>query len=186
MRRLTPREVVLVAVAAAAAVLVPLYSLVFGPELHTLSALASRVRSQTAQLAAAEADAARVPDLERARDVEATRVGLVEQDFPRAITVPKLMGRLSEAIASSGVQLIEVTFPHGTEPVASEAAPIQELAFTIRLRGTFDRVVWFLKAMEAAPPVALEQSLTLGAAADSPAGIGYLDVTVAMKAIALR
>jgi hypothetical protein len=35
--------------------------------------------------------------------------------------------------------------------------------------------------MEAAPPVALEQSLTLAAA-----GGGALDITVAMKAIALR
>jgi hypothetical protein len=91
------------------------------------------------------------------------------------------MARLSNAISGSGVQLIEVTFPQGTQPVPSSTEPVQELSFNVRLRGTFDRVVLFLRAMEAAPPVALEQSLTLAAA-----GGGALDITVAMKAIALR
>jgi Tfp pilus assembly protein PilO len=186
VRRLTRREVVLVALAAAVAVVVPLYALVFGPEIHTLSAMSRRVGAQTVQLAAAEADAARVPDLERAQAAERARLASVEQQIPADITVSRLMGRLSTSIASSGVQLIEVTFPQGTQPSASPTDPIQELAFTVRLRGTFDRVVWFLRAMEAAPPVAVEQSLTLGGAAGAPAGVGSLDVTLAMKAIALR
>lgn len=186
MRRLTRRETVLVAIAAAVAVCVPLYALVFGPEIHTLSAMSRRAQAQTAQLTAAEADAARVPDLMRAQAAETARLADVEQQIPGTITVSRLMGRLSGAIAYSGVQLIEVTFPHGTQPTPSSTEPIQELAFTVRLRGTFDRVVWFLRAMEAAPPVAIEQSLTLATGAPAPPGTGNLDITVAMKAIALK
>jgi Tfp pilus assembly protein PilO len=186
VRRLTRRETVLVAIAAAVAVIVPLYAGVFGPEIRTLSTMSRRVQAQTAQLAAAEADAARVPDLERARADEAARVTSVEQQIPGTITVSGLMGRLSGAITHSGVQLVEVTFPEGTQPTPSPTDPIQELAFTVRLHGTFDRVVGFLKAMEAAPPVTIEQSLTLAGAGASATGAGNLDITVAMKAIATR
>ena len=179
MRRLTGRETVLVAIAAALAVAVPLYGIVFGPEIRTLSAMSRRVQTQTAQLAATEADAERLPDLEKAQAAEAARLAAVDQQIPDAISVSGLMGRLSSAITYSGVQLIEVTFPAGTQPTPSPTEPIQELAFTVRLRGTFDRVVGFLGAMEAAPPVAVEQSLSL-------TGAGTLDVTLAMKAIAAR
>jgi len=172
--------------AAAVAILVPWYAFVFGPEIRALSTIGRRVQAQTVQLAAAAADAARVPELERQRAAEAARLRRVERQIPPIISVSGLMGRLSAAIGASGVQLIEVTFPQGTQPAASPTDPIQELAFTVRLRGSFDHVVWFLRAMEAAPPVAVEESLTLAGASRSAAGAANLDITIAMKAIALR
>lgn len=186
MRRLTTRELVLVGVLAALAVILPLYEVVFAPEVRALSALSGRVHTQSGQLAAATADANRLPDLEREQTAEAARLAAVERRLPATISVSGLMGRLSTAIAASGVQLIEVTFPQGTQPSPSPTEPIQELAFTVRLRGTFDRLVVFLRAIEAAPPVAVEQSLAIAGGQPLSPAAGYLDITVGMKAIALR
>ena len=179
MRRLTPREFVMVTAAAIIAVLVPLYGFVFAPEVRVLSTLSRRVQTQTAQIAAASADANRLPELERGRADASARLAAAELQIPATVSVSGLMGRLSAAIAASGVQLIEVTFPQGTQPVASATAPIQELAITVRLHGTFDRTVTFLRAIESLPPVAVEQSLAVG-------GGPELDITLGMKAIALR
>jgi len=108
--------------------------------------------------------------------------------MPASISVSTLMGRISQAIAVSGVQLIEVTFPAGTQPSVSPTGPVQELPFTVRCRGTFAGVIMFLQAMEASPPMALEQSLNVAGNGPptgdrKPAGV---EMTAEMKAFALR
>jgi Tfp pilus assembly protein PilO len=186
VKNLTQRERVLLALAAAIAVILPLYEVVFAPQLHMLAVMTKRVEAQRAQVAAASADAGRLPNLLHAEKLTAYRLAAVEQQLPNAVSVAGLMSRLSRAISASGVQLIEVTFPQGTQPSPSAAAPVQELAFTVRLRGTFGPVVTFLRAIEAPPAFAAEQSLAIGPAATAAGGPGTLDITLAMKAIALR
>ena len=188
MRRLTLRETVLVVIAAALAVLVPLYTLVFAPQLGVMSLLSRHVDAQNRQLAAVNASAGRLPALERDQAGLAARVQQEQQRIPATISVSGLMSRFSVAIAVSGVQLIEVAFPQGTQPIGSTTDPIQELPVTMRIRGTFEHVVSFLQQIEAAPPVAAEQAVSIGGGAP-PAqgnGEGNLEVTVSMKAIALR
>jgi hypothetical protein len=98
------------------------------------------------------------------------------------------VGRISQAIAASGVQLIEVAFPAGTQPSVSPAGPVKELTFTVRCRGTFAGVITFLQVMEASPPMAAEQSVNLAVggpptADRKPAGV---EMTAEMKAFALK
>ncbi|HEV2440267.1 MAG TPA: type 4a pilus biogenesis protein PilO [bacterium] len=186
MRQLTARETVLVAAAAALAVIVPLYSFVFAPETAAMSALNRRVEAQNKQLTAIAASAGRLPTLERDHAGVAARLQQEEQQMPSTINVSGLMGRLSAAIAASGTQLVEVTFPAGTQPTASATDPVQELALTVRLRGTFGHIVTFLQFVEAAPAVVSEQSLAIAGGAPPVPGDGALEATVGLKAIALK
>jgi Tfp pilus assembly protein PilO len=185
VKNFTRRERALLALAAAIAVILPLYLAVFAPELRMLAAMTKRVQAQRVQVAGAAADAGRLPDLVHQEAVTERSLAAVERQIPDAVRIAGLMNRLSTAITASGVQLIEVTFPQGTQPRLAAAAPVQELAFTLRLRGTFGRVVTFLRTIEAPPLFAVEQSLAIGPAA-APSAAGNLDITLAMKAIALR
>lgn len=186
MRALTPRETIMVAVAVLLAVAIPLYIGVFAPELGRLSLLNRRIESQSRRLATVEAAAGRLHTVQREHDAVAARLQAVERDIPAGINVSGLMGRISTAIAASGVQLIEVAFPAGTQPIPSATAPVQELLLTIRLRGTFAHVVTFLQQLEASPPVAAEQSLTLSGGGAPAAGTANLEVTLNLKAFALH
>lgn len=187
MRALTPRETVMVAVAVLLAVAIPLYTVVFAPELGRLSLLNRRIESQSRRLATVEAAANRLRNVQREHAAVEARLQAVERELPASISVSGLMGRISTAIAASGVQLIEVTFPAGTQPAASATAPVQELPLAIRLRGTFAHVVTFLQQLEASPPVAVEQSLTLSGGGAPAVGTATLvEVTLNMKAFALH
>lgn len=191
MRPLTPRETVIVAVAAVLALATPLYRFVFAPELETLARLNRRIEVQTRMLASVGAAANRLPAVEREHAAIAARVRELELRMPRSISVSGLIGRLSVAIAASGVQLIEVAFPAGTQPSAAAADPVQELPFTVRFRGAFARMVAFLQLLES-PPMAAEQSLSIAGGGPPAAGgagggnPGGLEMTLAMKAFALR
>jgi Tfp pilus assembly protein PilO len=184
VKRLTPRETALIAIAAALAVIIPLYSLVFSPELAVLKIAGGHVAAQSHQIAGLNTDAGRLPALER--DTAAVEAGLeqAEARIPATISVSGLMSRLSGAISASGVQLVEVTFPQGTVPAASAADPVQELPVAIRLRGTFEHVVAFMQRIESTPVIAEEQAIAVGGG--TPPGDGTLDVTLTMKAIALH
>lgn len=186
MRQFTARETVMVAVAVALAVIVPLYTFVFVPEINAMSALNRRVEAQNKQLAAISASAGRLPTLERDHAEVDARLKLEEQRMPSTISVSGLMGRLSAAIAGSGTQLLEVTFPAGTQPTASATDPVQELALTVRLHGTFGHIVSFLQQIEAAPAVIEEQSLAIAGGAPPVPGDGALEVIIGLKAIALK
>jgi len=191
MRQLTSRETAIVAIAAVLAVVVPLYSFVFAPQLDTVAALNRRIEAQTRTLAGVEAAANRLPVVEGQHAAIATRVREMEQRMPTSISISGVMGRLSVAIATSGIQLIEIAFPAGTQPSAASADPVQELPFTIRFRATYARMVAFLQQIES-PPAVVEQSLSVangGPPAGGAPGGGNplgLEITLGMKAFALR
>ena len=185
MRQLTRREIVIVAVAVALAAALGLYRFAFAPELAALALLNRQIESQTRQMASVETAADRLPAVRQEHGVVAARLREIERRMPVNISVSTLIGRLSQAIAASGIQLIEVTFPGGTQPSASATGPVQELAYTVRVRGTFGRIITFMRLMEAPPPMAAEQSLNIsgGAAGGNQA---VLEMTIGMKAFALR
>lgn len=186
MRRLTSRESIIVAVAAAVAVGITLYTFVFAPEIRTLSLLNRRIAAQTHKLATLEAAAARLPAVQGEHAAVAARLRSVESRMPASISVSGLMGRLSTAIAVSGIQLIEVTFPAGTQPSASATEPVDELAFTMRFRGTFAHTITFLQLLESPPPLATEQSLNITDGSPAAPGVNSLDGALTMKAFAVR
>ena len=191
MRQLTPRETIIVAIAVALAVALPLYLFVFGPELDTLRILDGRIATQSRKLASVEAGARRLPALQQEHAVVAGRLREIERRMPARIAVSGVMGWLSAAIAASGVQLIEVTFPAGTQPAPAVTAPVQELPFTVRFRGTFSRVVIFLHLLESPPVIAVEQSLSISGGGPKTAGgvagnQENLEITMGMKAVAPR
>lgn len=187
MRSLTPRETVIVAIALVLAVGLPLYRFVFAPQLEALSLLNRRIETQRRSLVGIEAAADRLHTVEHEHAAAAARVHELEGQIPANISVSGVMGRLSVAIAASGIRLIEVTFPAGTQPSASATEPIQELPFTVRLRGTFARAVAFLQLMESSPRVAAEQSIGISGGGPS-GGVDQegLEITLSMKAFALR
>jgi len=119
VRRLAPREIVIVAVAVVAGVVLPLYRFVFAPELAALGTLNTRIETQTREAVRREAAADRLPAVRDEHTALARRVQEMERQMPASISVSTLMGRISQAIAVSGVQLIEVTFPAGTQPSVS-------------------------------------------------------------------
>lgn len=190
MRQLTRRELVILAIGAALAVVIPLYRFVLAPEINALTTLNDQIAAQTRTLVGIAPSAGRLPALQRDYAAAASRLAQTERQIPTSINISGLMGRLSTAISASGVQLVEVTFPSGTQPAASAADPIVELPFTVRLRGTFERIVSFMQLMEMPPAVAAEQSVSISGASALPSGAGAssanLEVTMSMKAFALR
>ncbi len=192
MRPLTERERVLAGVGVAAAVLIPLYAFVFAPTLRTLDAAGRQVQVKTRELASVEAVANRLPATERQRAEIDAQLRAMEQQIPERIQISAVVGRLSRAIDASGVQLIEVTFPAGTQPSPDPADPVEVLPFTLKIRGTFTTMIALMQQLEAPPRLMVGQALTIsggGAAAPgAPVGGGppLLDITMSMKAFALR
>ncbi len=165
---------------AVAAVVVPLYLFVFVPKVQTLAMMSRQVQVKTRELAGVEAIAGRLPAVERQRADIDTRLRAMEQQMPTHIRISEVVGRLSKAIDASGVQLVEVTFPAGTQPSAQGADPVEEVPFTLKIRGTFATVIALMQHLEAPPRLIVGQALGISG------GPPLLEITMDMKAFALR
>ncbi len=191
MRRLTRREAVLTAIGALVAVVLPLYLFVFMPMVKTIAIMNRQIQVKTRELAEVEVVAGRLPVDQHQRLEIDTRLRAMEQQMPMNISIPRVVGRLSQAIDASGVQLIEVTFPAGTQPSPQPTGPVEELPFTLRIRGTFTSVIVLMQHLEAPPRLMVGQTLGIsdggaGSAALSRSGPPLLDITMKMKAFALH
>ena len=191
MRPLTERERVLAGLGVAAAVLIPLYAFVFAPTLRTLDAAGRQVQIKTRELASVEAVANRLPATERQRAQIDAQLKMMEQQIPDHIQISEVVGRFSRAIDASGVQLIEVTFPTGTQPSADPNDPVEVLPFTLKIRGTFANVIALMQQLEAPPRLMVGQGLMISGGGPAPAvpgrtGTPLLDITMDMKAFALH
>ncbi len=191
MRPLTERERLLAGFGVVAAALIPLYAFVFAPALQTLDAAGRQLQIKTKELASVEEAANRLPAALRQRAEIDAQLRAMERQIPEHIQISEVVGRLSRAIDASGVQLIEVRFPAGTQPSADPTDPVEVLPFTLKIRGTFVNVIALMRQLEAPPHLVVGQALAIsggGAAATAPGGSAapVLDITMDMKAFALH
>ncbi len=191
MRRLTPRESAIVAVGVALAVLIPLYLFVFVPQLSRITALNRDIQMKTRDLGVLGAIAGRYPTVQRQAAEISARLTQIERQIPPQVQVPELVRRIGRAIDASGVQLIEITFPAGTTATSPSGSPLQELPFTLHIRGTFGNVIGFMTQLDALSPLVAVQTLGIGGETTStprgsPSGAPSLDISMDMKTFALR
>lgn len=193
MRPLTRRETAVVVGGVTLAVLLVLYFLVFLPRLTALTQANRQLRTKIAHFAEVEQTAARLPVAVRQHaEVEAQLRG-VERRIPGSLQIPELVAELNSAIQATGVQLVEITFPE--VPRAQPGAPagqvvdLQEVPFSLRVRGTFAQTVAFLGQIEILPRVVTVRILGISEPADRAAaalGRTSLDVSMNMTTFVLR
>ncbi len=191
MRQMTTREKIIVVGAALAVVFFVLYSVVFLPRLKALNQTNRQLRAKIVQVRDMERVAASLPVVREEGAQTQERLRAVEQQIPRRIDVPQLLAELTQAIDASGVRLADMTFPEQAPPgaAASQVSNLQEVAFIVHIRGTFDQTVAFLRLVEALPRIVVVDTLGIAGQADlSQAGKPgqTLDILAGMKTFALR
>ena|GEM_PF-2321478 len=198
MRPLTPRERIIVTVGAALAVLIPLYLFVFQPQTATLAILNRQIQVKTRDLAEMERVAARLPEAKRLHAAEIARLRAIERMIPSNIEVSDLVALMSRAIDASGVQLIEIAFPQGARslsdlPAGSPASPaspapslLQELDFSLQIRGLFADIVALMDQVETLPRLVEVRTMDVSDTGGPAGAAPVLTVTLGMKTFALR
>ncbi len=199
MRPLTRRETVVVVGGAVLAVLLGLYFLAFLPRLTALTQVNRQLRAKSIQLAEVEQTAARLPVAQRQHAETEAQLREVERRIPGSLEVHELVAELNSAMQASGVQLVEIAFPEaqpaqtGPQPrpgaPAGQVVDMQEVPFSLRVRGTFAQTVAFMGQLETLPRVVAVQTLGISEPTSRAAaafGRSSVDISMDMKTFVLR
>jgi Tfp pilus assembly protein PilO len=186
-RRLTRREIVVIAIAAVLALAVPVYLFLFRPKLEEMAVAEQLYAARVREYQQVDATARRFPQAQAERQAVADRLAVAEQRIPRTFEPADVALLLASAIKAGGVQLVELTFPE-TPPApaagstSGQGSGVLEAPFSLHVRGTFPQAVQFLRFVEVLPRVLSIDTMTFTAGPAPP----LLEITIGMKAYVLQ
>jgi Tfp pilus assembly protein PilO len=152
MRRLTAREITIVALGAGLAIVVILGLGVFRPAFARLQAAQQQVAASSAELAADTQTADLLPSVQKTYDTTAASLQHAEDQIPQDIQLPQIVALLVQGIDKAGGQLVGMEFPQGAPATPVPGTPgVVALQFTMSVRGTWPEIVSFLHSMETLP-----------------------------------
>ncbi len=162
MRRLTGREITIVAVGAALAIVVVLVLVFFRPAVERLQAAQRQVAASSQQLNEDQQTAARLPaaKIQHAQTVAALQ--RAEQQIPSQLALPQIVALLVQGIDGAGGQFVQMEFPQGVPAAALPGTPlVQALSFTMIVRGTWPQIIDFLHSTESLPRLIAVDSVSV-------------------------
>ncbi|HLN14167.1 MAG TPA: type 4a pilus biogenesis protein PilO [bacterium] len=191
MRRLTGREITIVAVGAALAIVVVLVLVFFRPAVARLQAAQRQVAASSQQLSQDQSTAARLPQAKAQHAATVAALQRAEQQIPSDLALPQIVALLVQGIDGAGGQFVQLEFPQGVPATALPGSPlVQALSFTMIVRGTWPQIIEFLHTTEGLPRLIAVDSVSVtkeplqqGAA---PTVTPILRAELSLRAFALR
>lgn len=145
--RLRPRERLLLIVGLSIAGVLLLALLVFFPQVRRAAVMQVDVARKQTELRRATELALRRAEIERKHAAATQSAAALLSRVPNGPDLPGLIVRLDEAMASSGVELQQISFPPETlQPTGT--GNIGALPVQLRVRGTYPQVRVLVQSLE--------------------------------------